>query len=346
MNFKDLLGIEYPIIQAPMAGLQDSALALAVSSAGGLGSLPCGMLDRDTLRAEMTTIKSQTEKPINVNFFCHTPATPNVEQNTKWLELLQPYFDEYGINADDIKTGLGRRPFSHDIADVLEEFKPSIVSFHFGLPANELLERVKGWGATVLASATTLKEAQWLEAHGADVIIAQGSEAGGHRGMFLSDDITTQVGTFALLPQIVQKVNLPVIATGGIADSKGIVAALSLGAVAVQIGTAYLLCSETKTTQIHRTALKSDVADHTTITNLFSGRPARGIVNRVIQEIGPINDIAPGYPLAASAMTALRKQAENNGLGDFSPLWCGQNASGCKEISAAELTRDLIKGLG
>ncbi|MEE8207696.1 MAG: nitronate monooxygenase [Nitrosomonadaceae bacterium] len=345
MNFNNLLEIELPIIQAPMAGVQDSALALAVSSAGGLGSLPCGMLSRDALRAELTTIKSQTEKPINVNFFCHTPPVPNAERETRWREVLQPYFSEYGIDANDIATGVGRRPFSHDVADVLEEFKPDIVSFHFGLPVSELLARVKGWGATVLASATTLEEAQWLEANGADVIIAQGFEAGAHRGMFLSDDITTQVGTFALLPQIIHKVKVPVIAAGGIADSKSVAAALSLGATAVQVGTAYLLCSETKTSQIHRAALKSEVAHHTVITNLFSGRPARGIINRVIKEIGPINDNTPEYPLAAAAITALRRQAESGGSGDFSPLWCGQNASGCKEIPAAELTRELTADL-
>lgn len=345
MNFRDLLKVESPIIQAPMAGVQDRALALAVSSAGGLGSLPCGMLSRDALHAELTTIKSQTGNPINVNFFCHTQPVSKPERETRWREVLQTYFNEFGIDANSIAAGLGRRPFSHDVADVLEEFKPEIVSFHYGLPASELLARVKAWGATVLASATTLEEAQWLEANGADVIIAQGFEAGGHRGMFLSNDIRTQVGTFALLPQIIHKVKIPVIAAGGIADSKGVAAALSLGATAVQVGTAYLLCSETKTSQIHRAALKSEVVHHTVITNLFSGRPARGIINRVIKEIGPINDNTPEYPLAAAAITALRKQAESSGSGDFSPLWCGQNASGCKEIPAAELTRELTADL-
>ncbi|HMQ54161.1 MAG TPA: nitronate monooxygenase [Anaerolineae bacterium] len=345
MNIKKLLGVELPVIQAPMAGVQDSALALAVSSAGGLGSLPCGMLSHEALHVELTTIKAQSQKPININFFCHTPPVYNLERETRWREILQPYFDEYGLDVNSITPGLERRPFSHDVADVVEEFKPEIVSFHFGLPARDLLARVKRWGTTVLASATTVEEAQWLETHGADFIIAQGAEAGGHRGMFLSDDITTQVGTFALLPQIVQKVNVPVIATGGIADAKGVVAALSLGAIAVQVGTAYLLCSETKTTPIHRTALRSETAHHTVITNLFSGRPARGIMNRVIKEIGPLNDEVPAYPLAATAMSALRGQAERRGSGDFSPLWCGQNASGCKEIPAAELTRELVANL-
>ena len=341
MSFNKFLGVELPIIQAPMAGVQNGALAVAVASAGGLGSLPCAMLSHDVLRAELAHISSQTNKPINVNFFCHISPQPNAERERQWRAVLQPYFTEYGINAKDIAPGPRREPFSHAAADVLEEFKPSIVSFHFGLPTSDLLARVKSWGATVLASATTVEEAQWLEAHGADGIIAQGLEAGGHRGMFLSDDLTLQMGIFALLPQILRKVSVPVIAAGGIADAKGVASALSLGATAVQVGTAYLLCTETKTSPVHRAALKSESAQQTAVTNLFSGRPARGIVNRVIREVGPFNTHTPEFPLASTAITALRKQAEDSGSGDFSPLWCGQNASGCKEISAAQLTKEL-----
>jgi nitronate monooxygenase len=341
MSFNKLLGVELPIIQAPMAGVQNGALAVAVASAGGLGSLPCAMLSHDVLRAELAHINSQTDKPINVNFFCHISPQPNAERERQWRAVLQPYFTEYGINAKDIAPGPGREPFSHAVADVLEEFKPSIVSFHFGLPTSDLLARVKSWGATVLASATTVEEAQWLEAHGADGIIAQGLEAGGHRGMFLSDDLTLQMGIFALLPQILRKVSVPVIAAGGIADAKGVAAALSFGATAVQVGTAYLLCTEAKTSHLHRAALKSESAQQTAVTNLFSGRPARGIVNRVIREVGPLNTNTPEFPLASTAITALRKQAEYSGSGDFSPLWCGQNASGCKEIPAAQLTKEL-----
>lgn len=342
MKVKDFLGVEYPVIQAPMAGVQDSALAIAVSSAGGLGSLPCAMLSIDELHAELTVIKSQTDKPFNVNFFCHKSPVPDFEREKKWRNLLQPYFSEYGITIDDVPTGPGRQPFSHAVADVVEEFKPGVVSFHFGLPAEDLLKRVKSWGSTVLASATMVEEAMWLEDNGADGIIVQGIEAGGHRGMFLSNDLSTQSETLTLLPQITQHVKLPVIAAGGIVNASGVAAALALGATAVQVGTAYLLCTETKTSQIHRAALKSDHARHTAITNLFSGKPARGIINRVIREIGPMNDNVPEFPLAANAITALRKQAEASGLGDFSPLWCGQNATACKEISAADLTRELV----
>lgn len=345
MNIEEFLGIDLPVIQAPMAGVQDSALTVAVSSAGALGSLPGAMLDVDQLRSELTAIKSQTDKPFNLNFFCHELPVPDADRESRWLSALQPYFAEYQINATDIVMGPPRAPFSHEVADVIEEFRPGIVSFHFGLPATDLLQRVKAWGATVIASATTVQEARWLELHGADGIIAQGLEAGGHRGIFLSDDLSTQVGTFSLLPQIVQSVNVPVIAAGGIVDAAGVKAALSLGAIAAQVGTAYLLCSETKTSQIHRAAIKSEDSQHTAITNLFSGRPARSIVNRVIREIGPISSDTPGFPLAATAITAIRKLAEDRGSGDFTPLWCGQNATGCKEISAAQLTRELAADL-
>lgn len=339
--FKKLLGVDLPIIQAPMAGVQDSALTVAVSSAGGLGSLPCGMLSCEAILSELAAIKEQTTKPFNVNFFCHKPPNPDQMDESKWRSILKPYFTEYNINRNDIKSGLKREPFSHEIADIVMKFKPKVVSFHFGLPSDDLLDRVKSWGSKILASATTIEEAQWLESQGVDGIIAQGIEAGGHRGMFLTDDLTTQSGTFSLLPQIIKNVKIPVIAAGGIADAKGVSAALSLGAVAAQIGTSYLLCSETKTSQIHRTALKSAQAHHTAITNIFSGRPARGIVNRIIREIGPLNKDAPIFPLASTAITALRKQAEIKGCNDFSPLWSGQNSSGCKEISAHKLTQIL-----
>lgn len=341
MTLQQFLGIELPIIQAPMAGVQGHALAVAVSNAGGLGSLPCAMLNADGVAAELAAIKAQSDKPFNVNFFCHTPPQPNAEADARWRAALAPYYQEYGIDAASIAAGPGRAPFSAESVDVLSEFKPAVVSFHFGLPAADLLARVKAWGAKIISSATTVEEARWLEAHGADAIIAQGVEAGGHRGMFLSTEVTTQVGTFALVPQIVRAVHVPVIAAGGIADAKGVAAALALGAIGVQVGTAYLLCPEVATTPIHRAALKSENARHTAVTNVFTGRPARSIVNRIVAELGPISAIAPAFPLAASAVAPLRAKAESSGSGDFSSLWCGQNASGCKEIPAAQLTREL-----
>lgn len=341
MTLQQFLGIEFPIIQAPMAGVQTHALAVAVSNAGGLGSLPCAMLNVDGVRAELAAIKAQSDKPFNVNFFCHTPPEPNSEAEARWRAALSPYYQAYGVDAASIAAGPGRAPFSAESVELLSAFKPAVVSFHFGLPAADLLARVKAWGAKIISSATTVEEARWLEAHGADAIIAQGVEAGGHRGMFLSTEVTTQVGTFALVPQIVRAVNVPVIAAGGIADAKGVAAALALGASGVQVGTAYLLCPEVATTPIHRAALKSENARHTAITNVFTGRLARGIVNRAIRELGPISEVAPAFPLAASAMAPLRAKAESSGSPDFSPLWCGQNASGCKEIPAAQLTREL-----
>ena len=335
------LGVELPIIQAPMAGVQGSALAIAVSSAGALGSLPCAMLSADAVRAELTAITKATTKPYNVNFFCHTPPQADPAREAVWRERLKPYYDELGVDAAKAPSGAGRAPFSHEAADVLEQFKPPVVSFHFGLPSKDLLDRVRAWGAMVFSSATTVDEARWLEDHGADAIVAQGLEAGGHRGHFLSDDLAMQLGTFALVPQIVNAVKVPVIAAGGIADRAGVAAALALGAAAVQIGTAYLLCPEATTRAVHRAALAGDSARHTVITNVFSGRPARGIVNRAIREIGPMSDLAPEFPLAASALAPLRNASEEKGSGDFSPLWAGQNATGCKPIPAAELTRQL-----
>jgi nitronate monooxygenase len=269
---------------------------------------------------------------------------PDAAREAAWRSVLAPYYAELGIDPATIPAGAGRTPFSHDAADVLELFKPPVVSFHFGLPAPDLLARVKAWGATVLSSATTVAEAQWLQAHGADAIIAQGLEAGGHRGMFLTTDLTTQLGTFALLPQLARAVNVPVIAAGGIVDAHGIRAAMQLGAAGVQIGTAYMLCDEATTSAVHRAALHSEAAQHTALTNLFSGRPARGIVNRIMRELGSINTTAPTFPLATTAIAPLRAKAEAQHRSDFSPLWAGQNVRGCKVVSAATLTAELIKG--
>ena len=336
-----LLHIDLPIVQAPMAGVQGSALAVAVSNAGGLGSLPCAMLAPEALRTELQAIAAQTTRPYNVNFFCHQPPAPDAAREAAWRGALAPFYAELGIDVGSIPEGPGRLPFTAQAADVLEPFRPAVVSFHFGLPSADLLARVKGWGSQVWSSATTVDEALWLQAHGVDAIIAQGLEAGGHRGHFLSDDLTQQMGTFALLPQIVQAVGVPVIAAGGIADAAGVAAALALGAAAAQVGTAYLLCHEAKTSGVHRAALQSEAARHTTLTRVFTGRPARGIVNRVMRELGPFSALPPEFPLATSAVAPLRAEAERQGSGDFSPLWAGQNTRGCRNVGAAEQTRAL-----
>lgn len=340
MSLQSLLGTRLPIIQAPMAGVQDSRLALAVCRAGALGSIPAAMLGPDGLRAELQ-IMSESPAPWNVNFFCHAPPEPDAEGEARWRDALAPYYRELGLDTADASAGGGRRPFDAETLEVLREFKPPVVSFHFGLPAAELMAELKSWGALILSTATTVDEARWLEAHGADVIIAQGLEAGGHRGMFLSTDVSRQLGTFALLPQVVAAVDVPVVAAGGIASAAGIDAAMALGAAGVQIGTAFLLCSEATTSAVHRAALASDAVEHTVLTNVFSGRPARGIANRVVCELGPMSSVAPAFPLAGSAMGPLRKVAEASGSGDFSPLWSGQNARGCRAVSAEELIRDL-----
>lgn len=341
VDIKELLGMTLPIIQAPMAGVQNSALTIAVCKAGGLGSLPCGMLSPETIASEINAIRQATDQSYNLNFFCHDMPEYNAAQHERWQSTLQPYFDELGIECVSPSGGASRLPFDHDVADAIESFRPPIVSFHFGLPEASLLKRVKSWGSKVLSTATTVEEARYLEANGADAIIVQGSEAGGHRGMFLSEDITTQVGLFSLLPQVVKQVNIPVIAAGGIADNQGVKAVLDLGASAALVGTAYLLCEEAMTSELHRKTLMSEAAQHTALTSVFSGKPARGIVNRVMSELGYLPELIPNYPYAANEITQLRKAAEAKGSADFSPLWSGQNVSGCERISATELTIKL-----
>ncbi len=341
MSVQDLFGIELPILQAPMAGVQGSALAVAVSQAGGLGALPCAMLSPEAIRSELAAIRAGTDRPYNLNFFCHRPPEPDAAREAAWRATLAPFYREHAIDPAAIPAGPGRTPFSAELAGLIEAFRPPVVSFHFGLPSAELVARVKRWGARVLSSATTVDEARWLEARGVDAVIAQGLEAGGHRGMFLSADTDIQVGSFALLPQIVAAVKVPVIAAGGIADARGVRAALALGAAGVQIGTAYLLCPEATTSPLHRAAIGSDAARHTALTHLFTGRPARAIVNRLMRELGPLGANPPAFPLATAAIAPLRAAAEAAGSADFSPLWCGQNASGCRAIPAGKLTRLL-----
>ena len=349
MHLCTFLGIQLPLVQAPMAGAQGSALTVAVSNAGALGSLPAAMLGLEALQAELTRIQAQTTQPYNVNFFCHVPPPPDPAQDARWHAALAPYYQEMGLDLATVAPGPGRAPFSAEAAHLLRAFKPPVVSFHFGLPSPALLDVVRSWGAKILSSATTVEEALWLQAQGVDAIIAQGLEAGGHRGHFLSDDLTRQMGTFALLPQIVRAVGLrgvavPVIAAGGIADAQGVAAAMALGAAGVQVGTAYLLCPENTISPLHRAALQSDSAQYTALTNVFTGRPARGILNRVMRELGPLSAAAPAFPLATAALAPLRAAAERQNSRDFSPLWSGQNATGCRAVPAADLTRTLAEG--
>ncbi len=339
----DLLGIDLPIIQAPMAGANGSAMAVATSDAGGLGSLPCAFLNADQVRTELDIIRQRTTKPINLNFFCHTQVRPDIDQQVKWKARLENYYTELDIGEKESHPIAARAPFDEAMCDVIEEHKPDVVSFHFGLPEPSLLNRVKSAQCTVISSATTVEEAVWLEEQGCDAIIAQGYEAGGHRGMFLSNTLSTQVGTLALVPQITDAVEVPVIAAGGIADGRGIAAAFALGASGVQIGTAYLFTPEALISPLHHAALKAARDDQTALTNVFSGRPARGIMNRVMREVGPMSDSAPVFPTAGSALAPLKAKAEAAGLADFSSLWSGQAASLGREAGTTDLTLQLAK---
>ena len=337
----ELLGIELPIIQAPMAGPVLADMVIAVSEAGGLGSLPCALLSLDQARTELGIVRQRTSRPINVNFFCHPVPQIDPAREIAWRDRLESYYVELGLDPKAPVPSSSRTPFDSALCDLMQEVKPEVVSFHFGLPERALLDRVKSTGAKILGSATSVDEARWLENEGCDAIIAQGLEAGGHRGLFLSDDISTQVGAIALVPQVVDAVKVPVIAAGGIADARGIVAAFALGASAVQIGTAYLLCPEAKVAPLHRTALKSAKDNETALTNVFTGRPARGIVNRIVREVGPISGLAPVFPLAGGALAPLRAKSEAAGSWDFMPLWSGQAARLGRDLPAGELTRRL-----
>jgi len=343
--FLKAVGARLPVVQAPMAGSQGSALALAVCEAGGVGSLPAATLSAEALRQELTVLSGQAKGPWNVNFFCHTPPLHDPVREQAWLDALRPLADRLGASLPVGQAVAGRAPFSGELLELIRPFRPPVVSFHFGLPDPDWVAEIKAWGSQIWSSATTVDEARWLEQRGADVVIAQGLEAGGHRGMFLTADVTTQTTLLALLPQIVRAVQIPVLAAGGVASAAGVRAALALGAAGVQVGTAFLFCPEAQTSPLHRAALASDRASHTALTNVFTGRPARGIVNRAMRQLGDgatcLSARAPAFPLAGWAMAALRSAAEDAGLDDCSPLWAGQAAPLCVPLPAAELTRSL-----
>jgi nitronate monooxygenase len=340
----DLFGIEHPIVLAPMAGAMDAELAIAVAQAGGLGSLPSALLNAEKLRDQVAQFQAAAPgKPVNLNFFAHRPAVPNNAREHAWRETLSPYYAELGIDPHAPVPASNRAPFDDALCQVVEEIKPRIVSFHFGLPEASLVKRVKGAGCIVVGCATTVAEARWLEANGCDVVIAQGFEAGGHRGIFLSDNLAAQVGTFALVPQVADAVSVPVIAAGGVADARGIAAALALGASAAQIGSAYLHCPESKILAPHRAALKDAGDDSTVVTNVMTGRPARGIVNRVMRELGPLSAVAPEFPLAGGALAPLHAKAQAQASGDFSSMWAGQAAGLGRAMPARALTLQLVE---
>jgi nitronate monooxygenase len=339
----EALGIEIPIVQAPMAGASGAALAVEVALVGALGSLPCATLGADAIRREVGRIRQHTQRPINLNFFCHASPAEDTEREAQWRRRLDQYYVELGVGRDRRASGRARAPFDEATCELVEELRPAVVSFHFGLPGAGLVERVHATRATIFASATSADEARWLEDRGCDVIIAQGAEAGGHRAMFLTSDASAQTGTMALVPQVVDAVAVPVIAAGGIADARGIAAALMLGADGVQIGTGFLLCPEALTSALHRSVLQDGVDTRTVLTNVFTGRPARAVVNRAVVELGPMAMEVPEFPLAANAMAPLRAAAEQRGSSDFTPLWSGQGAALARPVPAGQLVRALIE---
>jgi len=343
-RFLDLVKTEFPIVLAPMAGVMDADLVVAAAQGGALGSLPCAMLSAEKAREQVNIIRQRVTAPVNMNFFCHTPVEADARREAGWKGRLGAYYKELGLDPSAPINAANRAPFDAAMCAVVEELKPEVVSFHFGLPAGELFRRVKAAGSVVMSSATTVKEAIWLEENGADIIIAQGADAGGHRGMFLTENIAEQPGTFALVPQVVDAVKVPVIAAGGIADGRGIAAAFALGASGVQIGTAYLRCPESKVTAAGRVALAQASDESTVITNVMTGRPARGVANRVMREVGPISPDAPAFPHAATALGPLKVAAEKLGRVDFSNLWAGQAVRMGREMPAAELTQALAGG--
>jgi nitronate monooxygenase len=336
----ELLGVALPIIQAPMAGSSTPEMAIAVSEAGGLGSLPSAQYDESGLRAALDRVRAGTRRPINLNFFSHSNPADDPERQAAWLKRLAGYYGEAGLDPDMPKPATGRTPFDATAAGVVEDYRPEVVSFHFGLPPADLLARVKRSGAKILSSATTVAEARWLAERGVDAIIAMGAEAGGHRGSFLTDEMSEQIGTFALVPQVVDAVSVPVIAAGGISDRRGVIAAFALGAAAAQVGTAYLFTPEAKISPVYRKALGMGERP-TALTNLFTGRPARGIVNRAMAELGPLSGLAPPFPTAGTMLGPLRSAAEAAGRDDFSPLWAGQSFPLARPMPAAALTRML-----
>jgi nitronate monooxygenase len=341
VRLRNLLGISIPIIQAPMAGAAFSDMVVAVSKAGALGSLACAMLTPLQIRQEVALIRLQTSGPINLNFFCHKPPAADPAREAGWKKCLEPYYRELGIDPLQANASVNRGTFDAAFCEIVEEVNPEVVSFHFGLPDKTLVDRLKLSGCRILSSATTVSEARWLEERGCDAIIAQGYEAGGHRGIFLETEVATQVGTMALVPQVVDAVKVPVIAAGGIADARGIAAAFVLGASGVQLGTAYLFCPEAKISAVHRERLRAARENETALTNVFTGRPARSIINRLVKELGPMASNAPEFPLATDAVMPLRQATQANNSGEFVPLWSGQAARLSAELPAGELTRHL-----
>jgi len=344
-SITDLLGIEHPIIQAPMVGVSTTKLAAAVSNAGGLGSIGIGASTVEQARALIAETRALTERPFNVNLFCHRPAVADAERERAWLAHLRPFFEEFGAMPPSGLTEI-YRSFLADpqMLEMLLAERPAVVSFHFGLPPQAWIDALQATGIRLLASATSLEEAVLVEHAGIDAVVAQGIEAGGHRGVFAPEQGDAGIGTLALVRLIAGHISLPLIAAGGIMDGQGIVAALALGAAAVQLGTAFVLCPESAANAAYREAMKSERAQRTQITAAISGRPARGLVNRLFTEVGaPGAPALPDYPIAYDAAKALHAAASASGSNDFAVQWAGQGAPLARAMPAATLIEELLK---
>lgn len=344
-RLKDLFGIELPIIQAPMAGAATPELAIAVSNAGGLGSLGVAMMSPTQLHEAVTKTRAQTNKPINLNYFVHREPALETFSAADIQTAMKPLYDELGLG--DVPMPASPAPAFNDQAlKQLLELAPKVVSFHFGLPTQDAVKAIKAKGIIILGCATTSAEARALEHGGADAIVAQGHEAGGHRGTFLDHVDLGTVGTMALVPQVVDAVTVPVIAAGGIGDARGIAAAAMLGADGVQLGTAYLMCPETQMHPLHRKAL-AEVSDHgTVVTKLFSGRPARAIRNRFTEELHALEEKAAPFPAQRALAAPLVAASGKANRAEFMQLWSGQAAALARPEPAADKTTRLMREAG
>ncbi len=345
MSITQLLGIEFPIIQAPMVGVSTPALAAAVSNAGALGSIGIGASTPAQARAMLAETRALTSRPFNVNLFCHRPAVADAQREAAWLEHLRPLFAEFGAEPPaSIREIYKSFLADPEMAQMLLDERPAVVSFHFGLPSRDWIDALKAAGIRLLASATSLEEARLVEAAGVDAIVAQGIEAGGHRGVFEPEKGDAGIGTLALVRLIARNCRLPVIAAGGIMDGQGIRAALALGAEGAQLGTAFVPCPESAANTAYRAALQGERAYQTRITAAISGRAARGMVNRLWTDLDTAAAPAlPDYPNTYDAAKALHAAASAKGCNDFAVQWAGQGAPLAREMPAAELVKVLVE---
>ncbi|MFG1392627.1 NAD(P)H-dependent flavin oxidoreductase [Xanthobacter agilis] len=338
------LGLAIPLIQAPMAGTSTPALAAAVASAGGLGSIALGAADAEGGRAMIAATRALTEKAFNVNVFCHAPAVRDAGREAAWLKALEPAFQRFGAAPPPAIHEIYKSFRADDaMVEMLVAERPAVVSFHFGLPDAEVIGRLKAAGTVLLATATSLGEGRHVARAGLDAVVAQGYEAGGHRGQFDPQAPDDRLSTLALVQLLARELPIPVIAAGGIMTGGGIAAALAAGASAAQLGTAFIACPESAADGAHRAALFSDAALHTVMTDAISGRPARCLANGFTALAATLDTPRAAYPVAYDAGKALNGAAKAAGDGTFGAQWAGQGAPLARALPAAELCDLLMR---